>query len=118
MFLGSPVELKAAAFSTLAAGKRHLLVADIPLAVSTLGEACELLSKVKSYAWVYIPNNFEYLEFSEYFRIFRINLFVRFSERPRLRWPRFTSTTASLCWSWPDWRVACWATLWTEVSRL
>lgn len=42
----SPEELKASAFSTLAAGKRHLLVADIPLAVSTLGEACELLSKV------------------------------------------------------------------------
>lgn len=39
-------EQKQEAFSTLAAGKRHLLVSDIPLAVSTLGEACEMLSKV------------------------------------------------------------------------
>jgi len=39
-------EQKAEAFSSLAAGKRHLLVSDIPLAVSTLGEACELLAKV------------------------------------------------------------------------
>ena len=39
-------EQKAEAFSSLAAGKRHLLVSDIPLAVYTLGEACELLAKV------------------------------------------------------------------------
>ena len=38
--------MRAAAFASLAAGKRHLLVQDIPLAVSTLGEACELLSGV------------------------------------------------------------------------
>merc|ERR1712037_986419 len=31
---------------TLASGKRHLLVSDIPLAVTTLGEACELHSNV------------------------------------------------------------------------
>jgi len=42
----SPEELKAAAFASLASGKRHLLVSDIPLAVSTLGEACELFSNV------------------------------------------------------------------------
>jgi len=42
----SPEELKAAAFATLANGKRHLLVSDIPLAVTTLGEACELHSNV------------------------------------------------------------------------
>jgi len=42
----SPEEVRAAAFASLAAGKRHLLVQDIPLAVSTLGEACELLSGV------------------------------------------------------------------------
>jgi len=42
----SPEELKAAAFATLASGKRHLLVSDIPLAVTTLGEACELHSNV------------------------------------------------------------------------
>ena len=44
--LCSPEELKAAAFATLASGKRHLLVSDIPLAVTTLGEACELHSNV------------------------------------------------------------------------
>ena len=38
--------MKAAAFATLASGKRHLLVSDIPLAVTTLGEACELHSNV------------------------------------------------------------------------
>jgi len=38
--------VRAAAFASLATGKRHLLVQDIPLAVSTLGEACELLSGV------------------------------------------------------------------------
>merc|ERR1719350_234445 len=42
----SPEEVRAAAFATLASGKRHLLVSDIPLAVTTLGEACELLSGV------------------------------------------------------------------------
>lgn len=42
----SPEEVRAAAFASLATGKRHLLVQDIPLAVSTLGEACELLSGV------------------------------------------------------------------------
>ena len=42
----SPEELKAAAFASLASGKRHLLVSDIPLAVTTLGEACELHSNV------------------------------------------------------------------------
>jgi len=42
----SPEELKAAALASLATGKRHLLVSDIPLAVSTLGEACELFSNV------------------------------------------------------------------------
>ena len=29
---------------SLVAGKRHMLVRDIPAAVSSLGEACELLS--------------------------------------------------------------------------
>ena len=38
-------EQKAEAFSSLAAGKRHLLVSDIPLAVFTLREACELFAK-------------------------------------------------------------------------
>jgi len=42
----SSEEVRAAAFASLATGKRHLLVQDIPLAVSTLGEACELLSGV------------------------------------------------------------------------
>jgi len=42
----SPEELKAAAFATLASGKRHLLVSDIPLAVTTLGDACELFSNL------------------------------------------------------------------------
>ena len=45
-YLCSPEELKATAFATLASGKRHLLVSDIPLAVTTLGEACELHSNV------------------------------------------------------------------------
>jgi len=39
-------EQKAEAFAALATGKRHLLVEDIPLAVTSLGESCELLSKL------------------------------------------------------------------------
>lgn len=40
----SPADLKAEAYAVLGTGKRHLLVADIPSAVTSLGEACELLS--------------------------------------------------------------------------
>ena len=41
----SPEERKAAALMFLVTGKRHvMLVQDIPAAVSSLGEACELLS--------------------------------------------------------------------------
>ena len=40
----SPEERKAAALMALVTGKRHMLVQDIPAAVSSLGEACELLS--------------------------------------------------------------------------
>jgi len=41
----SPAELKAYGYSQLTQGKRHLLVADIPQAVSTLALACDVLSK-------------------------------------------------------------------------
>jgi len=41
----SPVDPKKEAADILATGKRNLLVADIPLAVSSLGEACELFNK-------------------------------------------------------------------------
>jgi len=40
----TPEERKAAALMALGTGKRHMLVQDIPAAVSSLGEACELLS--------------------------------------------------------------------------
>lgn len=40
----TPEERKAAALMALVTGKRHMLVQDIPAAVSSLGEACELLS--------------------------------------------------------------------------
>lgn len=40
----TPEERKAAALMSLVTGKRHMLVQDIPAAVSSLGEACELLS--------------------------------------------------------------------------
>ena len=36
-----------AARELLTSGKRHLLVSDIPLAVTTLGDACEQLSTVR-----------------------------------------------------------------------
>merc|ERR1711983_67161 len=42
----SPEDKKAKALMSLVAGKRHMLVRDIPAAVSGLGEACELLSAV------------------------------------------------------------------------
>merc|ERR1711970_31257 len=40
----SPEDKKAKALMSLVTGKRHMLVRDIPAAVSSLGEACELLS--------------------------------------------------------------------------
>ena len=40
----SPDDKKAKALMSLAAGKRHMLVRDIPAAVSSLGKACKLLS--------------------------------------------------------------------------
>ena len=40
----SPEDKKAKALMSLVAGKRHMLVRDIPAAVSSLGEACELFS--------------------------------------------------------------------------
>jgi len=40
----TPVDAKAEAYAALGAGKRHLLVSDVPSAVSSLGLACELLS--------------------------------------------------------------------------
>merc|ERR1712133_311500 len=40
------VDPKQEAANCLAVGKRNLLVSDIPLAVSSLGEACELFTKV------------------------------------------------------------------------
>jgi len=40
----SAVDQKAQALMSLATGKRHMLIQDIPAAVSSLGEACELLS--------------------------------------------------------------------------
>merc|ERR1712083_870024 len=40
----SPEDKKAKALMSLVTGKRHMLVQDIPAAVSSLGEACELLS--------------------------------------------------------------------------
>merc|ERR1712117_474142 len=42
----SPEDKKAKALMFLVTGKRHMLVRDIPAAVSSLGEACELLSAV------------------------------------------------------------------------
>jgi len=42
----TPEERKAKALMALVTGKRHMLVQDIPAAVSSLGEACELLSAV------------------------------------------------------------------------
>jgi len=42
----SPEDKKAKALMSLVTGKRHMLVRDIPAAVSSLGEACELLSAV------------------------------------------------------------------------
>merc|ERR1711864_38849 len=41
----SPDQLKANGYSQLSLGKRHLLVSDIPEAVSTLALACDLLAK-------------------------------------------------------------------------
>jgi len=41
----STIDPKKEAADVLATGKRNLLVADIPLAVSSLGEACELFNK-------------------------------------------------------------------------
>jgi len=41
----SPEEMKTEGFSQLSSGKRHLLVSNIPEAVSTLALACDLLSK-------------------------------------------------------------------------
>merc|ERR1712098_117117 len=41
----SPAEAKACGFVKLSEGKRHLLVGEIPDAVSSLALACELLSK-------------------------------------------------------------------------
>jgi len=41
---GAPADPKAEAYAALGAGKRHLLVADIAAAVSSLGLACELFS--------------------------------------------------------------------------
>jgi len=41
----TPVDKKAQALMSLVTGKRHMLVQDIPAAVSSLGEACELLSE-------------------------------------------------------------------------
>jgi len=41
----SPDQLKANGYSQLSLGKRHLLVSDIPEAVSTLAMACDLLAK-------------------------------------------------------------------------
>jgi len=43
--LASSVEAKACGFAKLSEGKRHLLVGEIPDAVSSLALACELLSK-------------------------------------------------------------------------
>jgi len=40
----TPVDKKSQALMSLVTGKRHMLVQDIPAAVSSLGEACELLS--------------------------------------------------------------------------
>jgi len=40
----APEDKKAKALMSLVTGKRHMLVQDIPAAVSSLGEACELLS--------------------------------------------------------------------------
>merc|ERR1712083_720576 len=40
----SPEDKKAKALMSLVTGKRHMLVRDIPAAVFSLGEACELLS--------------------------------------------------------------------------
>merc|ERR1719233_2318070 len=40
----SPEDKKAKALMSLVTGKRNMLVRDIPAAVSSLGEACELLS--------------------------------------------------------------------------
>jgi len=40
----TPEDKKAKALMSLVTGKRHMLVQDIPAAVSSLGEACELLS--------------------------------------------------------------------------
>ena len=45
-FVSSPEDKKAKALMFLVTGKRHMLVRDIPAAVSSLGEACELLSAV------------------------------------------------------------------------
>merc|ERR1712112_54257 len=44
-FPASPAEAKACGFVKLSEGKRHLLVGEIPDAVSALALACELLSK-------------------------------------------------------------------------
>merc|ERR1712112_641345 len=44
-FPASPAEAKACGFEKLSEGKRHLLVGEIPDAVSSLALACELLSK-------------------------------------------------------------------------
>lgn len=41
----TPEDLKAEAMEELTAGKRHLLVSDIPQAVASLGKACEMLSQ-------------------------------------------------------------------------
>jgi len=41
----SPEELKAEAMDQLNAGRKHILLADYPLAVSALAESCEILSK-------------------------------------------------------------------------
>jgi len=40
----TPADMKAEAYAVLGTGKRHLLVSDIPSAVTSLGQACELLS--------------------------------------------------------------------------
>merc|ERR1712112_402616 len=44
-FPASPAEAKACGFEKLSEGKRHLLVGEIPDAVSSLALACELLAK-------------------------------------------------------------------------
>jgi hypothetical protein len=99
-YLLSLEDQKLEAATVLANGKRNLLVSDVPLAVSSLGEACELFTKVTDISA----------------RVFSILIFGRCMARLQLNVPKRTFTTARLSSRWPDSRVESLATLWMAVS--